>query len=240
MIEMVRLYRSGQSISQLAARFDVSKTTIHKKLRQHIILRPAIHRTHQINIVNLINYQTESCAYWLGYLARKGNFQRTRISIQLPMRDIRHLGKLAGALQSSLMPIKKDKRCRLAVNHADLVRFYQQNGVSQFKIGDPTCFPQVNARHLLRGLWDSGGIVTHNSRYLRMGFSSRYQTVLEYISKLLLEIGVIANHVDEHGKSYLWWCGKPALTIAKYLYFNQTVSLDRNTSKVLNYILVQK
>jgi DNA-binding CsgD family transcriptional regulator len=239
MMEIVRLYKAGQSITQIATKFGVSRTTIHKKLRQHTQLRPAVHRTHQINISNLIDTQTEICAYWLGYLACRGSFQKTRITLRLPVRDIKHLGKWAEALQSSFMPTKKEGRCRLSVNSTELAQFYRQSGVPEFKTGDPTHLPPLTKRHLLRGLWDGSGVITRSSRYLRMGFTSKHIAVVEYVSELLSDV-VGANKIDRRGKFYMWWCGKPALAVAKYLYFNQTVSLDRNTSKVLNYLLVQK
>jgi DNA-binding transcriptional regulator WhiA len=243
MIEIVRLYKSGQSISQIAQKFGVSKTTIHKKLRQHITLRPPVCRKHQINITSITDYQTESCAYWLGYLACKSSLRDTRISVRLSQNYIRHLYKLTESLATSIMPTKKDGRCRLAINHTTLTQFYRDNGLPQFKLGDPSQIPtqKIVVRHFLRGLWDGSGIITHNSRYLRMGFSSQHPEILNFVGELLREVGVATNKIDKRGgRFYYWWSGTSAMTIAKYLYFTQTISLDRKTNRVLDYLLVKK
>jgi hypothetical protein len=141
------------------------------------------------------------------------------------------------------MPTKKDGRCRLAINHTTLTQFYRDNGLPQFKLGDPSQIPtqKIVVRHFLRGLWDGSGIITHNSRYLRMGFSSQHPEILNFVGELLREVGVATNKIDKRGgRFYYWWSGTSAMTIAKYLYFTQTISLDRKTNRVLDYLLVKK
>lgn len=240
MMDIVRMYKSGQSIRQIAEKMGVSKTAIHKRLRREIELRPPVCRKHPINITLITDYRTETCSYWLGYLAHKATFYRTRITLRLAARHIRHLGKFASAVESPLLPSKAKGLCSLSINHAGLIKFYRDNGLFEFRTGDPSKIPVqlVDQRHFLRGMWDSSGIITHNSHYLRMGYSNRYVSIVDFVAKLLHDNGIVSNPANKsHQRYYLWWQGQNAVKVARFLYFNQTISLDYKTSKVLPFLI---
>ena len=244
--DAVKLYISGSTLHDLAIKYSVSKTSIYDGLlRRNVQMRKAICRRHQIDITKIIDY-SECCAYWFGFILADGSISNTRMTIRLQRIDIDHLYKWAESLRTTITPVKcwsklKGKKfpsCRMSVNHYQLADFYKSHGFCEFKNGNPVHIPQrLPIRHLLRGLWDGDGIITHSSKYLRMGFISPYATNVYYVASLLLDIGVQPHKISEHNKCfYMWWTGTSAVTIAKYLYFNQTISLNRKMRKVLPYI----
>lgn len=248
--EASKLYKSGITLSKLSYKYHISKTSIRDGLlRNGIVLREPIYRRHQFDISNVTNYQTEECAYWFGFNLADSSLSKTRITTRLARCDISHLCKWARALGTTITPVKcwstlhgrKFPSCRISINHHTLSQFYRTNGFCEFKCGNPYRIPikQLLLQHLLRGLWDGDGIITHNSKYLRVGFVSPHIAIIEFVSELLSsEIGVHPNKINMHnGCYYMWWCGSSAIIIGKYLYFNQTISLNRKTNKIMQYIL---
>lgn len=239
-MDIVKLYNSGLSISQIAHKLGISRTAVHKKLRKETQLRPSVNRKHHIDLTKITDYRTEECAYWMGYLAHKASFYKTRLTIRLSNRHMRHLVKLAVAIESPLLPSRTDDISRLSINSKELMQFYCDNGLLLFRSGDPTQIPkdEIDQRHFLRGVWDAKGIITHSSRYARIGYSTRHEKIAGFIIELLDNNNISSNNITMRGnRYYLWWHGGSAIQIIKFLYFNQTISLNSKLGKALSLLI---
>lgn len=250
-----RLYLAGQSSITIARKYSCAPKTVRDALRKRkVLLRnfdDTKYRKYQLNTDLVCNIQSEIGAYWLGFLLADGYItpNRHRLVINLQANDIGHLYKLTKHLGTYKQPRiaittakgKTKKRSTLTINSKELCNFYRNIGWNEFKNGE--CIPS-HTRHLLRGLWDGDGIVTHNNKYLRMGFCNPHYSITKAIQLITINYvyksyGIIIreNKLNLHNNCwYCWWVGKPAVLIAKMLYFNQSVCLDRKLHKVSNYI----
>jgi hypothetical protein len=255
-----KLYLDGQSTYKIASRFKCSPFLIRNTLIKEGILirnRSLRQRKFQIDVFRLKDLSSEIGAYWFGFLLADGHLysNRHRIRCSLAVKDIGHLYHLSKDLNSTIPPKKSMIKCQgkwfgrgyMVINNKELSDFYRKNHWFDFKTGRIKKFKinNLNMKHFLRGLWDGDGIVTHNQKYLRMGFCDKYECVVNWVKYHLRrlvknECGMVLsnNRTCKHGPIYaVYWTGSQANQIASILYFNSLRYLRRKFEKISPHIL---
>ncbi len=107
--EMVKLYKSGKTGSEIAKILKCSKGTPYHALKDSgIKTRPSsiTNRKDFFNESFFDKIDTEEKSYWLGFITADGSLRHGKLSIQLAEKDISHLYKFRKAVKSK-GPIKK-------------------------------------------------------------------------------------------------------------------------------------
>lgn len=212
--EIVRRYLHGESSLTLAEDFNVNSTSIRKFLESQDVPRrragtyrdseekkaklAASKRIYKCNYSFFHRIESETQAYWLGFLAADGCVSAGALSVALSRSDREHLVKLQNALQST-HPVKditqypnqefiKKPSIEMSVlvirsreMSIDLIR----HGVvpqKTFLLQWPTFLPDELLRHYTRGYFDGDGSCTVR----RQGKNGAYPNI---------EFSVISNHL---------------------------------------------
>lgn len=176
----------------------------------------------------------------------------------LSWRDYDHLVKLCKSLGTAKLPIIRErynkhrmkwyKSTTILINNSELCRYYIDKGWDRFKAGEPVLPPELNLRHFLRGIWDGDGTVSYqpyiNKRYLSMQYGDMSLLIAEYIQSIAIDItksyglgigrNMIAKRIAGRQKPmyYFGWVGTPAVNLARALYSDHSIVLDRKIGKL--------
>lgn len=180
------------------------------------------------------------------------------VNCTLAWRDKEHLKKLVSILNVA-KPVKsryrlvRGKRHRFAIieiNSKELCDFYLAMGWNKFKKGEPALPDELNLRHFLRGVWDGDGCVSYrsyiNKKYLKMSYADMSYDITNKIQDLVVKLCEVKPHTIGVYKTKGWtpnksngvlmyrcgWTGKPAEAVAKVLYSNCGIMLDRKANKI--------
>ena len=257
---IIRLYKSGIDSAEIGRRLDIASTNVLKCLMQNNIerrKREQYCKKYPINLDLFRDPSTEICAYWLGFLYADGNLRKTKTSshvmkLKIQLRDIKHIYKFTKDLCTTKMPTKqkpklsKDKKrllrsATIIITNKEFYHILKSYGWFEFKRGELVLPKNLHLRHFLRGLFDGDGIVTTSDRkrYLRIGFCSPHQSVVEYVKRLCdnwIHADYYKRKIDKQHIYYIYWVGSTAIDLARYLYCNSQRYLDRKIKRVYEYI----
>ncbi len=211
-------------------------------------------RLYQLNPHVFDKINNELATYWLGFIYADGCVHKRSLQVSLKTSDKTHLEKLKEFLESEA-PIKhvqvgsgktdkKYKQVLLLVTDKHLSNRLRNLGIAVGRNNFNNCISQIHPHlywHWIRGLFDGDG-----SFHTRPGTSFvGDRNLLEFIRKTL------ANQVSTNPKvkihkhptakiHTLVYGGRPqTLKIAKWLYTDATIWLDRKRQVVKNYPLPQ-
>lgn len=253
-IEIIKLYKSGVSGSQIATRLGMHKQAVYSCLKRHSINRRPAHIAHKrsdIDLSIMTNLNNETANYWFGFLFADGWISKTnnRIRCNLAIKDIGHLRQFARDLGLLALPTRYTNKsfnktyeyCSIALNNKELKDFYVNNNWNELRNGKIIIPNELQVRHFLRGFCDGDGIVTRNKKYLRIGFCSQYSTIMSWIrTHLVSELGIPCNKIGKDNSIYaVFWSGSSAIKIAEYLYTNQTRCLKRKLDKIMPFLVTR-
>jgi hypothetical protein len=176
---------------------------------------------------------SEIASYWFGYLySRADIFSRGRIRVRAPLSDIRHLYQLSKDLRTIKLPRKIISEfghyAQLIIDNKPFYVLLKLYGLG----GMPS--KMLNTRHVMRGLLDGGGSISRNgqgkqSKYLRIAFYSKSKVILNWIMS-------ITGRRTISGAYHISWTGKKAIEIARQLYLDQSIYLERKLLLLSNDI----
>jgi intein-encoded DNA endonuclease-like protein len=244
-------YQNGESSNHIAQTLNMSKGKVQKYLRNNgITLRDIseCQRMYSMNHEFFNSIETESQAYWLGFITADGCVSHSHtLSIVLAIKDRDHIIKFSRAIESN-HPIKdrlKDKypttglQCNSLPMSISLERF----GIHQNK-GETVAWPSLPSelyRHYLRGLSDGDGSfsIAKKINQILFGLISSPSLINSCRVSLIDTIG-ISMHIDVPKRSprmrVLRCAGNRKLfPFVNYLYEDATVFLTRKRDIVLNH-----
>jgi C-5 cytosine-specific DNA methylase len=248
---IIVLYSSGQSTTEIATKYNVNVKTIVKILKeQKIVLKPHRYRCYVFNERFFETIDTEEKAYWLGFLVADGCVakDRGRITLALAEIDKEHIEKFQLSINSKINISNNNKTnsCRLVLNSKlmknDLINMGCVDNKSYKDIQLPILNTVELYRHFLRGIFDGDGCITFDvskNRY-KVGFlgSPKLINFINEFLCLMLGINKVKITSDARFKSdftrSVTWSGKQnVLSILAFLYNDATIKLNRKYNKYL-------
>lgn len=247
--DYLKLPERERSLTKIGKKYGIKRQTLSKYLilQGYEVVNYQNKARLNAHIFDVID--TEEKAYWLGFLYADGNLSvmGNRIEVRLSKKDLSHLNKLREFLQLS-NPIRVGKCqdyefCHLSVRNKHMWNQLYNKG----------CLPQKSLiltfpsraiflsedliYDFIRGYVDGNGCLhlTFKPNTVRTELSIvSTKLFLEAVRSFLKERGYIANKTSKNykNKSFsLKYSDVPSRKIARKLYENATVYLDRKYSK---------
>jgi len=249
-------YLQGKSILEIEKLTNVSGVGIREILKRLNIYKSKQNKDiikygNNLNFFNKID--TEEKAYWLGFIYADGyvveqkNKYAYRFGIELSIKDLNHLQKLANIFNRKLsIKIRSSQICQskeiknfemvnLTINNKTVWTDLQQNGISIRKTLNPdltifTKFEKKLLPHFIRGVFDGDGSIVKNSEMFILNgnkdFLIEVQKIL--VSELKLKLKFTKIFLDQGNGYKLYYGGRLQIKkIYNWLYNNSLVFLER-------------
>ena len=251
---VVRLYRTGLTLSEVAAHINGSKTTVLKLLKESNFDRRRPKRIYELNESYFEYIDSTTKAYWLGFLLADGTATKYGLSITLQAKDIHHLRQLAKDIEYT-GPIKETialnqrtgKRhpaARITVWSKKLVEPLLQAGWEKFKRhGKTSILESVSSSltpALLRGIFDGDGCIT-TDRKNGVHFTiidAHHDSVRWYRDQLIQSLHLTKIKVSKRKRPEahtIHYSGRNQVSkIMCYLYSTSGPKLNRKWNKYQN------
>lgn len=240
--EICTLYDAGLSMNQLAIQFNCSYTKIRNILiLNDVVVRPS-HKSsrshfnaHDLDIDYFKNIDTQSKAYWLGFIVADGTISKDGYKTSITSKDLEILEKFKAAIKSGhkittvntfdKRTNKNYKRYLIQICSKDFVKNIIKHGVTNRK--SYTCdFPKIKNKYVLdfiRGLFDGDGSIflIPNKTQFRISFIGTKE-ILNYIRNFLLNHNIVLKpklyKLSEKQNVYKITYSKDSLEICNMLY----------------------
>lgn len=189
---------------------------------------------------------TESQAYWAGFIAADGNVRKDflKMRIELNIKDKNHLFKFREDIQGD-MPIKESVRtnnhsCYIDLNSVDICKDLNRLGITPNKSLSLdinfNLIPINLIPHFIRGYFDGDGSLCHTA----MDGKIRWQVSFIGTEKFLKDIMfyIQKEHcISTCGNNYRFNFSKfkDVKDITDFMYKNATIYLDRKYEKYLEF-----
>lgn len=222
---------NGESITNIAKDFNVSRVTIYNEMRRRDIKKPKLLNE---NFFSCIDDEYKS--YWLGFIMADGSvgnyYNNFRLAIHLKSSDADHLKKFHRHIDSKLTVREYAYGCYSCHTSDKLCNDLIKLGCvpnKTFTVEYPN-IPSELDRHFIRGFLDGDGCIYYNpkNRNWKVSFLGT-QMILPIIQE---KLGTRLK-IQKQGKIYKIDLGgnKQVKTTLHYLYGNSLVYLDRKFTK---------
>lgn len=254
--ELIKMYEYGFSEDAIARLFGCSRKAISNKLNENCVLRRSPNRDYKINENVFDGELNEEKEYWLGIMITDGNVEKrgNRINYGCSIKDEEHLYKFKGFLSSN-SPIyhthQKDGRifCSVGVSSKKIKTDIAKYGIVPRKTPIAHAVDSLkDSRHFWRGCIDGDGHVcfyknrncsTYTQEMNITGSPCLTQQFSDFIFRKLGFVGRVEKHGDNGYKRTVFYCEK-AFQVLKYLYDNNTISMDRKYNEYLKMVEYRK
>lgn len=244
------------SLTKLSKKYGVSRNTLSKAIKElgysveNYQNKPEFNE-HVFDVID-----TEEKAYWLGFIFADGyvSLNSNNFEISLNGEDKVHLEKFNIFIEGPIDKVKVGKvkcgntickRCRWGSRSKHLKEVLisygcvpQKSLILQFPSVSIFKSPSL-IRHFIRGYWDGDGCLTwSNKEHTYLGISvlgtEDFLTSMKEYLPLKFDYKLGYNN-DSDKTRVLSLFGKNGFELAKYLYSNCTIYLDRKYEKYLEY-----
>jgi len=254
--EIGRLYLDGATGPQLANQFKVSAKTVYKALSENDIkVRPfgnsyIVRNDHFFDTID-----TESKAYWYGFIAADGCILQDRrtLVILLAHKDKKHLAVFRDTISAThpVMDVKSHSfYARIRVHNPPLIGGLIKNGLcpnKTHKLRWPIHFQSNMLNHFIRGYVDGDGgfYVTPNKHRKAPNISfnvTSFEGFIESLQNHLMQICNLSKTKFSRRRKgikspTLRYCGRLQVKrIFDYLYKDATIWLPRKREKIEPYL----
>src|SRR5579859_1777475 len=242
------------SVTDISRKLNVDYKTIKKQLIKHQVYQPNKYDDFLIDKFKIIN--TEEQAYWLGMLAADGNVSNKQLSLQLAEQDLSHVIKFKNFIGVNYKIMKRRAELngkiftgyRYSVSSKQFVESLKKHGLIPNKsctLPFPTTINDKLIRHYIRGLVDGDGsfFIRHQLNFSLVSSIEVCDQVQQYLMKNCY-VNKTKLYIKTSKKNekycYLKYCGSlQNIRIAKYLYQNSNIFLDRK-KRLLNDFLISR
>ncbi len=158
--DVVAEYLAGCSAYLLARQYQLPYTSLRSILKAHqVCLRGK--RKYTFDECFFDEVETESKAYWLGFLYAEGNLHRSTLAVKLASVDLGHLLAFRQAIQSQqpVYKVKGKNAYVLKISSTGLPPKLNRLGIVPNK-NAKLCFPALPENlqvHFIRGFFDGDG-----------------------------------------------------------------------------------
>lgn len=262
---LIKEYIDGASLATLGKKYNFHTRVIKREIEKHVVLRTASQAHHKYifdeNIFDNINSNEK--AYWLGFLMGDGCVVDNYISLSLKSTDIDHLEKFNKFAKSNYL-IKTYKRiCKFKNGKVSNIEYSKLtiaspqwvSSLAKYNVFPRKTFcekfPDIEPEYynsFILGFFDADGswIIDNNANKCihfkiigNVEFLTRIQGIL--IKECMLKTTkIFPTNKDSEKPIYVLTYGgnQVAKRIAKYLYNNNDVFLDRKQKRVNHFFLI--
>lgn len=244
------------SLTKLSKKYSIGRDTLSKSVKELGCNVENYQNKSEFNEYIFDEIDTEEKAYWLGFIFADGyvSSNSNNFEISLQEDDKSHLEKFNNFIEGPANKVKAGevkcgnticKRCRWGSRNKHLKETLvsygcipQKSLVLQFP--SSTIFKSSNLiRHFIRGYWDGDGCLTYANKehnrpeVLVLGTEDFLTEMKDYLPlKFDYKLGYNNGSAQTRVLSLF---GKNGFELAKYLYSNCTIYLDRKYEKYLEY-----
>lgn len=248
----------ARSLTKLGSKYNIKRQTLSERFKKWGYEIINQQNRCRLNDKVFDNLQSEEQFYWLGFMFADGNISKegNRIEMRLSIKDINHLEKFRKFLNLSTEIRTGETNgngfCHLSVRNKHLWTTLNNLGCTPQKSLTLT-FPDLKlftkkeyVLHFIRGYIDGDGcLTTHKdgdnlrTRITMVGTES----FLNSVNRLFSNKGYIRNKSTKNynNQSFeLKFSDLPSRKLARYLYENATVYLDRKYEKYLEFCRLEE
>lgn len=258
--EYLNTPENERSLTKLGEKYGIKRQTISKYLKQHGIEVINYQNRSRLNEHIFDIMDSEEKFYWLGFLYADGNISSTgnRIEVHLSLKDLEHLEKFRKFLNLTTeirtgISNEGYAYCHLSVRNKHLWSILNNLGcvpkkslILQFP--DLNIFPsKVHVLHFVRGYVDGDGCLTVynqiNHRIRTVLSLVGTESFLNTINTLFGNKGYITNKSCNNWENkafQLSFSDVPSRKLARYLYENATIYLQRKYDKYLEFCRIEE
>lgn len=244
------MYCNGKSIGFISSELGVGFSTISSFLRKSGVWKYKGVKKYSCDRSFFENINTETQAYWLGFIMADGNIQLSRqracLHIGIHRGDIEHLRKFKDAVRAS-NPIRIkdcDSTCNIDIYDRNLVESIRSLGIATSKTfcldwkEITSCFAKDLRRHFIRGYFDGDGS-WRGIKQVSFNIACASKNFIYPLQRELVT-GVNLNYVKIQHRNNCYsldYGGRhQLLRLSKYLYQNSSVFLERKRDKIESYL----
>lgn len=189
---------------------------------------------------------TESQAYWAGFIAADGNVRKDflKMRIELNIKDKNHLFKLREDIQGD-MPIKESVRtnnhsCYIDLNSIDICKDLNKLGITPNKSLSLdinfNLIPVSLISHFIRGYFDGDGSLCHTVMDGKIRWQVNFIGTEKFLKDIMFYIQK-EHCISTCGSNYRFNFSKfeDVKDITDFMYKNATIYLDRKYEKYLEF-----
>lgn len=256
--EYLNTPEEARSLTKLGSKYNIKRQTLSERFKKWGYEIINQQNKCRLNENCFDNMNTEEQFYWLGFMYADGNISKegNRVEMRLSLKDKNHLEKFRKFLQLTteirIGETNGIKFCHLSVRNKHLWNTLNRLGcVPQKSL--TLIFPNLklfkntaNILHFIRGYVDGDGCLTIfkdgdklRTRLTMVGTES----FLNSINYLFSNKGYIRNKSTENYTNQafeLKFSDIPSRIIARYLYENATIYLDRKYEKFLEFCRLEE
>lgn len=247
-----------RSLTKLGSKYNIKRQTLSERFKKWGYEIINQQNKCRLNENCFDNMNTEEQFYWLGFMYADGNISKegNRVEMRLSLKDKDHLEKFRKFLQLTteirIGETNGIKFCHLSVRNKHLWNILNKLGCVPQKSLTLT-FPNLklfkntaNILHFIRGYVDGDGCLTIfkdgdklRTRLTMVGTES----FLNSINYLFSNKGYIRNKSTKNYTNQafeLKFSDIPSRILARYLYENATIYLDRKYEKFLEFCRLEE
>lgn len=251
-IGIYEFYKTNHvSLGELEKRFSISKHTLVKRFKKlNLISKVGNTRTLFFNENYFENIDTESKAYWLGFLYADGSIYQnknrpnpTNFELSLKPSDTEHIKMFAKEINYDLTKVKRfGDRTRLCISSLVFCKHLINKGCTQRKsltLEFPTFLREDLIRHFIRGYFDGDGHISNPLKtclgIVILGTTSFLSDILKYYNKTFSkDINNIVKSKKDTKCFQFGLYGQNARDFLNWIYQDNMISLER---KQYRYII---
>ena len=258
--EYLNTSEEERSLTKLGSKYNIKRQTLSERFKKWGYEIINQQNRCRLNDKAFDNIQSEEQFYWLGFMYADGNISRegNRIELRLSIKDINHLEKFRNFLNLSTeirTGIYKDNEfCHLSIRNKHMWNTLNYLGCVPRKTLTLQ-FPPItlfkkreNILHFIRGYVDGDGCLTTYLNSKKTSVRTELSLVgtesfLNSVNKLFQNIGYIQNKSSKNcnNKAFnLSFSDVPSRKIARYLYENATIYLNRKYEKFLEFCRIEE
>ena len=256
--EYLNTPEEARSLTKLGSKYNIKRQTLSERFKRWGYEIINQQNKCRLNEHCFDSMNTEEQFYWLGFMYADGNISKegNRIEMRLSLKDKDHLEKFRSFLQLTTEIRTGETNgiefCHLSVRNKHLWSTLNNLGCTPQKSLTLT-FPNLKLfakkeyiLHFIRGYVDGDGCLTISkdgdklrTRLTMVGTES----FLSSINRLFSNKGYVRNKSTENYTNQafeLKFSDLPSRKLARYLYENATIYLDRKYEKFLEFCRLEE
>jgi DNA-binding Lrp family transcriptional regulator len=260
--EYLNTPETQRSLTKLGSKYNIKRQTLSERFKKWGYEIVNQQNRCRLNEKAFDNIDSEEQFYWLGFIYADGNISHegNRIEVRLSIKDKDHLEKfknflnLTTEIRTGICNGNGNGFCHLSVRNKHMWKTLNRLGCTPRK-SLTLQFPSLslfkrkeNILHFIRGYVDGDGCLTTYLNHPKTSIRTELSLVgtesfLKSVNKLFKNVGYIKNKSSENwdNEAYnLSFSDVPSRKIARYLYENATIYLNRKYEKFLEFCRIEE
>ena len=253
--EYINTPENERSLTKLGEKYGIKRQTLSRYLKQQGYEVINYQNRSRLNEHCFDSMDTEEQFYWLGFLYADGNISSTgnRLEVRLSINDLSHLEKFRkflGLTTEIRIGVSQGYRfCHLAVRNKHLWNTLNDLGCIPRKsltlqFPKLTIFSDKNfILHFIRGYVDGDGCLSYYLNYTKKYYRTKLNMLgtKSFLTTLNSLFGNKGYLISVSNNTYeLSFSDVPSRKLARFLYENATVYLDRKYKKYLEFCRIEE